>query len=225
MNDPLDLWREYLDPTPFRDNPDVRSSALMAVADKLAAVANMLGTLHGDDADEREYGLGLAGMAATYGLAALSHFEPLDRDSPVPPPVNLTMAHVGVEKLLATVEFQIELMRDDMRQEDAQHDTAPVAPPTSGGLVIDRAKFEIWYKGKSCTLRNTLSFCLLERFSQARGTFLTIKTLIDDVWKGKNVSNEAVQRQISILRAKLKKAGIDGIELEAQPDVYRMILR
>ncbi len=91
-------------------------------------------------------------------------------------------------------------------------------------MVIDRDRFEISYKENSCALGNTLSFHLLERFSQARGVFLTIKTLIDDVWKGKEVSNEAVQRQISTLRDKLKDAGIDGIKFEAQRDTYRMIL-
>ena len=43
-------------------------------------------------------------------------------------------------------------------------------------------------------------------------------------WKGKAVSNEAVQRQISTLRTKLKAAGIEGIDFKAEGDTYRMIL-
>lgn len=226
MTDPLDYWREYLDPTPFLDDPLWRpGSTLMAVANKLAAVTTMLGTLDADHPDETEIGLGVANMAAAYGLAVLAAFGVVDGDEPVPPILNFKMAQVGVGNLLRHVEFQIDLLRDAVRQEDAQNDTAPAAPSPSSGLVIDRDKFEISYKGKSCELGNTLSFRLLERFSQARGVFLTIKILIDDVWKGKEVSDEAVQRQVSILRDKLKNAGIDGIEFEAQPDVYRMILR
>ncbi len=135
MTNRLAIWQCELDPTPFRDNPHVRPSALMAVADKLKAVANMLGTL---DTAQTEYGLAVANMAAAYGLAALAAFGVVDGEEPVPPILNLQMAHLAMRNLLANVEFQIELLRDRGRQEDAQRNTAPIAPPPSGGLVIDR---------------------------------------------------------------------------------------
>jgi DNA-binding winged helix-turn-helix (wHTH) protein len=97
---------------------------------------------------------------------------------------------------------------------------------SKNGLIIDRSKFTVSYKGRSCFLGNSKPFQLLERLSEARGNYLSLGELIQDVWKGKHISNEAVQRQASILRCSLKAAGIEDIVIDgSQPDHYRLILR
>ena len=89
---------------------------------------------------------------------------------------------------------------------------------------IDRGTFTVTYRGKTCFLGYTMAFRLLERLAEARGIFIPIETLIDDVWGGRGVSEEAVQRQVSTLRAKLKAAEAKGVHIEAQPGHYRLIL-
>lgn len=121
---------------------------------------------------------------------------------------------------------------DQRAMEVAERKTSPaVATPAaedlkeSGGLIVDLATFTVVYKGTPCTLGNIRAFHLLARLNRRPGTYIPIDTLIQDVWHGKSVSHEAVQRQISTLRAKLKQAGIVGIVLDGtQPDHYRLTL-
>jgi hypothetical protein len=96
---------------------------------------------------------------------------------------------------------------------------------TIKGLVIDRGRFCVTYKGKCCDLKNTMAFRVIERLAHARGVFLTVKELMCDLWGDKVVSDEAVQRQVSFVRCKLRDAGIEGVVLQTQHDSYRLILR
>ena len=60
-----------------------------------------------------------------------------------------------------------------------------------------------------------MAFRLIQRFAVARGLYLSLGKLIQDVWFDKEVSDEAVQRQVSTLRAKLRAAGVKGIEFQS----------
>lgn len=95
---------------------------------------------------------------------------------------------------------------------------------TINGFIIDRGQFTVTYKGKPCFLGNTKAFQFIERLAHARGVFLTIKELMDDLWRDKVVSDGAVQRQVSIIRGKLHAAGVRGVEFQNQGDSYRLIL-
>jgi hypothetical protein len=223
--DPLAPWRKALDATPILTYPLRRpGSTLMGVAHRLGAVLNYLSTL---DADHSESGLVVANIAVDYTFSILEFLRLESNDGPMPPIINLEMARLAIANLRATVRGHLEAWQQAAYQDDdepAEPHTTPNNPSSSNKLVVDRSTFTVTYKDKSCFLGNKRAFWLLERCQHARGTFLSIKTLIDDVWKGKEVSDEAVQRQISTLRTTLKTAGIDGIDFEVQGDTYRLIL-
>jgi hypothetical protein len=104
--------------------------------------------------------------------------------------------------------------------------TKSKATTGTNGLVIDRSRFKVSYKGRSCFLGNSKPFQLLERFSKARDTYLNVSVLMHDVWLNNPIQGETVQRHVSILRKKLKKAGIEDIVIDgSQPDHYCLILR
>lgn len=230
MANSLAYWRHHLDPRPILAHPHVPlASTLMGVADSLGAVLNLLATLSDDRAEEKDFGVAVAGMAVDYTLKVLRHVG-LGDDSPAPPLLNLKMAGIALENLLATVEFYLaewrEGLRDQPHDESAAVPEAPDTPAaTPSGLIIDPGTFTVTYKGKPCYLGNTMAFWLIERLGRARGVFLTIRELIQDVWKGKAVSDGAVQHQVSNLRTAFRAAGIEGIEFESQPDCYRLLLR
>ena len=94
-------------------------------------------------------------------------------------------------------------------------------------LVIDRDRFTVTYKGKPCFLGNTMAFQVIERLAKAaaRRVFLSLGTLKQDFWAGRDISDEGVQRQISTLRSKLEADGVKGIEFESERKHYRLILR
>jgi hypothetical protein len=92
-------------------------------------------------------------------------------------------------------------------------------------LVLSRDDFSVQYKARLCQLGNVMAFTLLERLNRSPGIYIPLDRLIIDVWKGTVVSNEAVQKQASILRKKLRKAGINGITIDGkQKDHYRLVL-
>ena len=202
-DDPLAIWREYLDPNPFL--AAAHPSILREVGHRLGEVQVYLAALNDDRADEQEYGLAIANMAVDFACKLLDHLWLECLDGPAPPIINLTMAQVAVKNLLATVRGHTEAwqraaendavapMQDeteaaiptqnepdvDASTHDAEFSAAPVQD-----LVIDRDTFTVTYKGIPAFLGNKRAFWLLERLQHARGTFLSIKTLIDDVLEG-----------------------------------------
>jgi hypothetical protein len=228
-DDPFALWQGDLDPVPIVNDPHIRpASALIAVADKLGAVHNLLGMLHDGRPEEREFGLAVTTLAVDFALAVLDHLELECAEGPTPPIMNVEMASLVVGNLLAVVMGHLDAWQQ------AAHDDFPAAESTipissdlpSGNLVIDRNTFTTTYKGKSRELGNTVAFRLLERLAQSPGIYIPINTLIHDVWNGKPVSDEAVQRQASTLGTALKNAGIEGLVIDgSQPGHYRLILR
>jgi hypothetical protein len=220
MTPNLQYWQHHLDPGPILGDPHVPlPSTLMGVADSLGAVLGLLTTLSDERPEEKEYGVAVAGLAVGFALKVLRHLG-LGDDSPAPSLLNLKMAQLVLNNLLATVEFSIAEWRQGLRDQDHEESTA-----SPEGLVIDPGNFSVTYKGKTCELGNRMGFRLIQRLSTARGTYLSLTTLVQDVWHGKAVSDEAVQKQVSTLRTKLRAAGIEGVAFESQPQSYRLVLR
>ena len=195
----------------------------------------------------------VAKLAVDYAFRLLDHLKLEDNDGPEVPITNLEMGRLVIGNLLAAVRAHLVDMRtfaalqdDDDLEKLVADAPAPSggwetedAPTTSGGshtadaaaqssgLEIDSNTFTVRYKkGKPCLLGNKRMFHLLKRLAKAPGIYISIKILIDDVWHGKEVSDEAVQRQVSTLRTVLKAKGIDGIEINgSQQGHYRLILR
>ena len=104
----LQYWQHYLDPSPILGDPHVPlPSTLMGVADRLNAVLGLLGTLSDEQAEEKNHGVAVAGMAVGFAMKVLRHLG-LGDDSPAPSPANLKMAKLALDNLLATVEFYLE---------------------------------------------------------------------------------------------------------------------
>ncbi len=103
--------------------------------------------------------------------------------------------------------------------------TKSKATTGTNDLIIDRSTFTVSYKGRSCFLGYTKPFQLIERLNKARRYF-SLGELIQDVWPDNVIQGETVQRHVSILRKKLKKAGIEDIVIDgSEPDHYRLVLR
>jgi hypothetical protein len=101
------------------------------------------------------------------------------------------------------------------------------APSTPGPnkLVIDRDTFTVWYGGKPCKLGNTKPFQLIERLNKKPGAYVSVKMLIDDVWRDEETEKATVQKTVSNLRQELKATDITGVEIDgSQPNYYALIL-
>ena len=102
------------------------------------------------------------------------------------------------------------------------------APPTPAAnkLEIDRDTFTVSYRGQTCKLGNTVPFRLLERLNQRPGVYLSITTLIDDVWKDESTESGTVQKTVSLLRKRLNDEGVVGIRIDgSEPGHYSLILK
>lgn len=170
-NDPLAIWREYLDPNPFL--AAAHPLILREVGHRLGEVQVYLAALNDDRADEQEYGLAIANLAVDFACKLLDHLWLECLDGPMPPIINLPMAQVAVKNLLAAVRGHTEAwqraaendavapMQDeteaaiptqnepdvDASTHDAEFSAAPVQD-----LVIDRDTFTVTYKGIPCFL-------------------------------------------------------------------------
>jgi DNA-binding response OmpR family regulator len=133
----------------------------------------------------------------------------------------LSVANRLENKLRMAEQMLIEIRQDfnEWRQSSECKKT------NTHGLLIDHGTFSISYKGRPCDLGNTMAFNLIARLNKSPGNYIHLDTLKQDVWNGKEISDEAVQRQISTLRQKLRAAGIKGIEFQSQRDCYRLMLR
>lgn len=88
-------------------------------------------------------------------------------------------------------------------------------PITKDGLVIHRNRFTASYKSHPpFFFGNTKLLHLLVRLARSPGIYIHIDTLRDDVWPEGAVEDATVTRTVRLLRAKLRRAGFDGITLD-----------
>lgn len=212
-DDDLAKWRRQFDSAPFLADPFLLNrplTVLVDVADRLAGAKEILRSVAAGTADEREFGRRVGIIALDFAARVLEHIGALD-DADAPPPINLEAAQTAVENLLSFVQRQIELGNEALRPvSDAEAGTAELA----GKLEINRGTFTVTYRSRPCELGNTKAFSLLERLNKSAGRFVSVDNLIQDVWQGEAVSDEAVQKQASILRSKLNAAGLAGVVID-----------
>lgn len=92
---------------------------------------------------------------------------------------------------------------------DVTPDDPPVWPPHAG-WCFEPGRFA--YRGRSYPLSRKPRE-LLQRFVRARGTALTLDTLICDVWEDGMVSPETVRATLKVLRRTLRQVAQDrGLE-------------
>jgi hypothetical protein len=123
------------------------------------------------------------------------------------------------------VEREAAILPADQSESVPQPQSESGSDQDHAMLVLSRDDFTVQYRGGTCQLGNVIAFILLERLNRRPGIYISLDTLITDVWKGTVVSNEAVQKQKSLLKKKLHDAGMSGITIDGrQRHNYRLVL-
>ena len=224
-------WREYFDAAEYLDDPYLSAiTTLPIVQNKLSAALDIVESVEDDSKANRESGLAVATMAIAYGGSILSHLG-FQAEGATPKPFNIEMARRSLIKLIACVDelgFPPRCATTEQIEEEESESGDPVHQVIANNEVkpvFHRETFSVEWRGKSVELGNTMSYHLFERLCKTPSQYLGINTLIQDVWNGKSISNEAVQKQVSILRKKLAGVGFEGITIDGdQPEHYRLTL-
>jgi DNA-binding response OmpR family regulator len=88
--------------------------------------------------------------------------------------------------------------------------TAPADVTDVSGLMIDRARFEAAYGGRSVSLSKT-ELQLLDALAQAAGRVVRRETLLETIWDDtKFVDDNTLTVNITRLRRKLEELGLAG---------------
>lgn len=232
----LKSWQRHFDATFYVGNPCLPPiSTMQEVEYKLVAAINAVESFADENEASQPMGLEVARLAIDFGCKVLVQLGVLDDEGQTPPPLNLKMAKSGLLNLVETIHQQIGEHRIAMKlqaeEEDYEIDSIDLAIADEEAKaetkpVFDSSTFSVEWHGKSLNLGSTLAYYLFERLCRSPGIYISIDTLMQDVWKGKSVSDEAVQKQVSNLRKKLSEAGFEGVSFDGdQPMHYRLILR
>ncbi len=90
---------------------------------------------------------------------------------------------------------------------------AGAAPPTLivGGaaplLVLDRSNHTVRWKERSCFLRNTMAFRLLERLARRPNEYVSTERLLDELWSATR-THSTVRSTVCGLKTKLRASGM-----------------
>lgn len=88
---------------------------------------------------------------------------------------------------------------------------------------IDRDHFCVWHRGRQCPLGNTIEFRTIERLAKRPGHYVSVETLLSDVWEDEVRTRGTVQKTVSNLRRKLRGAQLAGVQLDGgQRGHYRL---
>jgi hypothetical protein len=110
------------------------------------------------------------------------------------------------------------------RAAPAPRTAVPAVPQPERGFVVDRGQFQVRLDGAPCTLGNTKEFCFVERLNRARGVWLSVERLGEDVWEDAGVAKNTVQAVASNLRRKLREAGLGAVLVDGnQKGHYRLV--
>jgi 7-cyano-7-deazaguanine synthase in queuosine biosynthesis len=107
--------------------------------------------------------------------------------------------------------------------------TCPTAPPNGQlvgqEVVVDSETFQVRVGSKSCFLGNSREFWVVERLQRARGKFVTLDTLRDDVWDDSSVEKNTIQRTVSNARRKFRKDGFNGVTINGtEQGTYQLVV-
>lgn len=86
------------------------------------------------------------------------------------------------------------------------------SPPTvvAGGaplLVLDRSNHTVRWKERTCFLRNTMAFRLLERLARRPNEYVSTERLLDELWEAMR-THSTVRSTVCGLKAKLRASGM-----------------
>lgn len=86
-----------------------------------------------------------------------------------------------------------------------------VPQDASGDLpIVDRDRFSVLWRKRSCRLGNTLPFRFFESLLRRRGRCCSHEDLLDEVWEGVRAGS-TVRHVVKRLRDRLTSAGMEGL--------------
>jgi 7-cyano-7-deazaguanine synthase in queuosine biosynthesis len=90
-------------------------------------------------------------------------------------------------------------------------------------LVVDELRFEAAWAGLSCFLGNSNEFRLLSRLNESRGHYVSVSTLVEQVWCSDTTNKNTVQTTVSNLRRRLRDSNLIGVRIDGkQRGHYRL---
>jgi len=93
------------------------------------------------------------------------------------------------------------------------------------GLVIDRGRFELRLDGVPLFLGNSNEFRVVERLARLPLEFVSLGSLIEAVWGGKEPSRNTLQQVMSNLRRAFRDRGFKRLTIDGkQNGYYRLVL-
>jgi len=116
---------------------------------------------------------------------------------------------------------QLEADIRELRGAEGRSDASPADPEAPH---IDWRACAVEFQGRRCPLRG-LSLKLFARVARRPGRFVSRETLIEDVWQGRAVSDDAVRQAIRRLRQQLRDGGLADLAeaiVAPQPGFYAL---
>ena len=90
-------------------------------------------------------------------------------------------------------------------------------------LSIDREHRQIRYRGVPVEIKGRKEFAVLELLADAPGLPVSIETLATKVWGTPDIDRNTLEATISRIRSKLRRADVDGLEIEGSGDTYTLV--
>jgi 7-cyano-7-deazaguanine synthase in queuosine biosynthesis len=107
--------------------------------------------------------------------------------------------------------------------QEPAHSPAVERQVQSDPLVVDEQKLEVVWAGRPCFLGSTNEFRLLSRLNESRGHFVSVTTLVEQVWGDDGTSKNTVQTTVCNLRRRLRESKLVGVCINgSQRGYYRL---
>jgi DNA-binding response OmpR family regulator len=119
----------------------------------------------------------------------------------------LAEAHAATMEVM---ERTYELLCEELALDPQECLSRPAAldpPADHTHPVIDRSRFTVSFRGRTCCLGNTMPFRFLARLVEGLNCYVSHQDLFEDVWDGQR-SADAVRSVVRTLRQKLRQEGL-----------------
>ncbi|MBP3954872.1 winged helix-turn-helix domain-containing protein [Gemmata sp. G18] len=101
------------------------------------------------------------------------------------------------------------------------------APPAHAARrwIVERSRFEVFLDRRECFLGNSNEFRVVERLTESLGQYVSVETLIEDVWGNARTTRNTVQQTMSNIRRRFRDREFTGVRLDgSQAGFYRLVL-
>lgn len=101
--------------------------------------------------------------------------------------------------------------------------TAGDGTTTSNGLRLDETTLQCQWSDMTCRLRPKL-FALLKRLARKPGKYVSMNSILDEIWNDRVAGYPTVQKTASDLQRALSQAGMNELQIDGRsnPGFYRL---